>query len=175
MRLLLQSLMLAIGAALAIKGEISAGSIVAGTIIFGRALAPVEQAIGHWRSFVKARESYRQARRAAAQASRSRRARPRCRSRRATSRSASLRVAAPDTRQLILSNINFEVLPGQMLAVIGPSASGKSTLARTLVGLWPPFGGTSSSTAPASTSGSQKSSAGTSAICRRTSSCSPAP
>ncbi len=53
-----------------------------------------------------------------------------------------IRVATPETRQLILSNLNFEVHPGQLLAVIGPSASGKSTLARTLVGLWKPFAGT---------------------------------
>ena len=58
MRLILQSAMLGIGAALAVKGEISSGSIIAGTIIFGRALAPVEQAISHWRAFLKARESY---------------------------------------------------------------------------------------------------------------------
>ena len=55
---------------------------------------------------------------------------------------ASLRVAAPDTRKLILANLNFAVRPGELCAVIGPSASGKSTLARTLVGLWPPFSGT---------------------------------
>jgi len=51
-------MMLAIGAALALGNEISAGTIVAGTIIFGRALAPVEQALGHWRSLVKAVESF---------------------------------------------------------------------------------------------------------------------
>ncbi len=59
MRLLLQSMMLAIAAALAVTGAITSGSIIAATIIFGRALAPVEQIIGHWKGFVKARESYR--------------------------------------------------------------------------------------------------------------------
>ncbi len=140
MRLLLQSLMLAIGAALAIKGEISAGSIVAATIIFGRALAPVEQAIGHWRSFVKARESY-----AKLDELLRREPEPPVKTALPPPKGhlevTGLRVAAPDTRTLILSNLNFEVTPGQMLAVIGPSASGKSTLARTLVGIWPPFGG----------------------------------
>jgi PrtD family type I secretion system ABC transporter len=141
LRLLLQSLMLAVGAALAIKGEISAGSIIAGTIIFGRALAPVEQAIGHWRTFVKAQESYHRLddllRKEPEPAPKTALPKPA-----GHVEVGNLRVAAPDTRQLILSNINFEVLPGQMLAVIGPSASGKSTLARALVGLWPPFGGT---------------------------------
>ena len=140
LRLLLQSLMLAIGAALAIKGEISSGSIVAATIIFGRALAPVEQAIGHWRTFIKAQESY-------ARLDDLLRKEPEPPVKTALPAPkgelevSGLRVAAPDTRQLILSNLNFEVHPGEMLAVIGPSASGKSTLARTLVGLWPPFGG----------------------------------
>ncbi len=52
-----------------------------------------------------------------------------------------LRVASPETRQLILAGINFTVEPGRMVAVIGPSASGKSTLARALVGLWTPLAG----------------------------------
>lgn len=141
LRLLLQSMMLAIGAALAIKGDISAGSIVAATIIFGRALAPVEQAIGQWRSFVKARESYGKLEALLAEhpplAQRTALPTPK-----GHLEVASLRVAAPETKTVILSNINFTVAPGRMLAVIGPSASGKSTLARALVGIWEPFGGT---------------------------------
>ncbi len=140
LRLFLQSLMLAIGAGLAVKGEISAGSIIAGTIIFGRALAPIEQAIGHWKGYLKARESY-------AKLDKLLRSEPEPPQRLALPDPEghlevdSLRVAAPDTRHLILSNVNFYVKPGQMLAVIGPSASGKSTLARTLVGLWQPVSG----------------------------------
>jgi PrtD family type I secretion system ABC transporter len=141
LRLLLQSFMLAIGAALAIKGDISAGAIVAATIIFGRALAPVEQAIGHWRSFVKAHESYRKLdallRHEPVPIAKTALPPPK-----GNLEVASLRVASPETRQLILSNISFTVTPGTMLAVIGPYASGKSTLARALVGLWQPFSGT---------------------------------
>jgi PrtD family type I secretion system ABC transporter len=140
LRLLMQSLMLALGAGLAVHNDISAGSIIAATIIFGRALAPVEQAIGHWRSFLKARESYGKldellkrepepARRTALPAPKGK------------LEVQGLRVASPETRQLIITNVTFNVEPGQMLAVIGPSASGKSTLARSLVGLWPPFAG----------------------------------
>ncbi|MGQ0673243.1 MAG: type I secretion system permease/ATPase, partial [Hyphomicrobium sp.] len=140
LRLLLQSLMLALGAALALAGLISAGSIIAATIIFGRALAPVEQAIGHWRGFLKARECYAKLddllRREPEPKPRTALPAPKGRL-----EVVGLRVSAPDTRQLILSNVAFAVEPGQMLAVIGPSASGKSTLARTLVGLWPPFAG----------------------------------
>ena len=139
-RLLLQSGMLAVGAALAINGDISAGSIIAGTIIFGRALAPVEQAVGQWKSFVKARESFSKLSQLLKEEPEPpvRTALPAPRGHLAVSQ---LRVAAPDTRKLILANLNFEVKPGEVCAVIGPSASGKSTLARTLVGLWPPFSG----------------------------------
>ncbi len=140
LRLLLQSLMLAIGAALAIKGDISAGSIIAGTIIFGRALAPVEQAVGHWRSFIKAREAY-----AKLDDLLRKHPEPENRVSLPTPRGfldvQGLRVAAPETRTVILANVAFTLEPGKMLAVIGPSASGKSTLARTLVGIWEPFGG----------------------------------
>jgi ATP-binding cassette, subfamily C, bacterial PrsD len=140
MRLLLQSLMLALGAALSLKGEISAGAIIAGTIIFGRALAPVEQVITHWKGSIKALESYRklEALLKAAPASEARTSLP---TPAGNLHVSGIRVATPETRTLILSNLNFEVSPGQMLAVIGPSASGKSTLARTLVGLWKPFAG----------------------------------
>ncbi len=140
LRLLLQSLMLALGAALSLKGEISAGAIIAGTIIFGRALAPVEQVITHWKGSIKALESYRklEALLKAAPANDARISLPRPSGQLHVS---GLRVATPETRTLILSNLNFDVSPGQMLAVIGPSASGKSTLARTLVGLWKPFAG----------------------------------
>ncbi len=141
LRLLLQSMMLAIGALLAISGDISAGSIVAATIIFGRALAPVEQAIAHWRNFLKTRESFAQLedllKAIPAQPPVTQLPPP------AGHLTVSgLRVSAPESRKLILAGVSFEIRPGQMLAVIGPSASGKSTLARAIVGLWPPAAGT---------------------------------
>ncbi|MEQ1717707.1 MAG: type I secretion system permease/ATPase [Hyphomicrobium sp.] len=140
MRLLLQSMMLAIAAGLAITGEITAGSIIAATIIFGRALAPVEQVIGHWRGFIKARESYHKLEDVLSYAP-PERARTRLPRPKGFLEVQNLRVAAPETRNVILSGISFSAPPGQMLAVIGPSASGKSTLVRAIVGLWPAFGG----------------------------------
>lgn len=141
LRLLLQSLMLAIAAALALMGQISAGAIIAATIIFGRALAPVEQVIGHWRGFIKARESFYKLEETLqyAASAKERVELPRPKGFLAIQ---NLRVAAPESRTVILNGITFEARPGQMLAIIGPSASGKSTLARALVGLWPAFGGT---------------------------------
>jgi PrtD family type I secretion system ABC transporter len=140
LRLLLQSGMLAIGAALALKGEISSGAIIAATIIFGRALAPVEQVITHWRSSLKAQDAYKklEALLQTVPAPKRNVAMPAPKGHLVVS---GLRVAAPGGKQLILSNINFEVKPGEMLAIIGPSASGKSSLTRALVGLWPPVGG----------------------------------
>ncbi|MEM8974496.1 MAG: type I secretion system permease/ATPase [Pseudomonadota bacterium] len=140
LRLGLQSFMLAIGAALALNNEISAGTIVAATIIFGRALAPVEQAVGHWRNLLRAVEGY-------FKLDDLLRSTPEPSQRTVLSRPEghlsvnSLSVTAPNNRQPILNNLNCEIAPGQMCAVIGPSASGKSTLARALVGLWPPAKG----------------------------------
>lgn len=141
MRLLLQSMMLAIAAGLAIQGAISSGAIIAATIIFGRALAPVEQVIGHWRGFIKARESYYKLEDVLtfAPPERSRTELPRPKG---ILEVQNIRVAAPETRNVILNGISFRANPGQMLAIIGPSASGKSTLVRAIVGLWPTFGGT---------------------------------
>lgn len=140
LRLLLQSMMLAMGAALAIKGDISAGSIVASTILFGRALAPVEHAVGHWRSYIRARESYQKIESllAAHPQPVERMALPAPKGRLEVS---NLRVAAPESRTVILTNINFTLEPGKMLSIIGPSGSGKSTLTRAIVGLWEMFGG----------------------------------
>ena len=140
LRLLLQSVMLAIGAALALKGEISSGSIIAATIIFGRALAPVEQVITHWRSSLKAYDGYKKLEALLAIVPPTARtmAMPNPKGHLEVS---GLRVAAPNGKQIILNNVSFHVSPGQMLAVIGPSASGKSSLTRALVGLWPPVGG----------------------------------
>ena len=140
LRLLLQSMMLAIGAALAINGMISSGAIIAATIIFGRALAPVEQAVAQWRGFGKAREAFTKIEELlkAHPETAQKMSLPAPKGRLET---RALKVAAPDGRSVILANISFVVEPGQMVAVIGPSASGKSTLVRALVGLWPAAGG----------------------------------
>ena len=139
-RLFLQSMMLAIAAGLAITGAITPGSIIAATIIFGRALAPVEQVIGHWRGFIKARESYYKLEDvlsyAPAEGRRTALPRPK-----GNLDVQNIRVAAPESRNIILNGITFAAKPGEMLAVIGPSASGKSTLVRAIVGLWPTLSG----------------------------------
>ncbi len=140
MRLALQSIILAVGAALALNGEISAGAIVAATVLFGRAMAPVEQALSHWRGFVKARESLAKLRELLA-------AEPDVAPTTQLPRPLGhvavedLAVAAPGTRTPLLNRVSFAVPAGHMVAVVGPSGSGKSTLARALVGVWPPAQG----------------------------------
>lgn len=140
-RLLLQSASLALGAYLALRNEITPGMIIAVSIITSRALAPVEHAIGHWRAFVAARQSWLRLRDQLSDGSSEERVvrlpRPK------TSLDVSgLSVAAPGSEHLLLSGINFSLRAGSSLGVIGPSGAGKSTLARAVVGILPPFEGT---------------------------------
>lgn len=137
LRLVLQSTLLGIGAYLAIAGEISPGMMIAASIIAGRALAPIGQTVAHWRSFQGAVEAHgrlgRCLERPDTEVSRMPLPRP------AGRLSVSGLVAAPPgTSKPVLKGVDFALEPGEALGIIGPSASGKSTLARVLVGLWQP-------------------------------------
>lgn len=144
-RMLLQSSLLGLGGYLALQQEISAGMIVAASIIAGRALAPVDQVIGQWRTIVRAREANRRLHAAFAD---ERLSQPKAN---LPAPEGHLLVQgltkyAPDQqrgaeRPPILANVSFKLEPGDALGVIGPSASGKSTLARLLVGAWMPDAG----------------------------------
>jgi ATP-binding cassette subfamily C exporter for protease/lipase len=139
-RISMQSLALGYGALLAIEGEITPGMMIAGSILVGRALAPVEALIGNWKQLVSARAAYKRlsellsvypARKAGMPL-------PRPLGEVVVENAAT---AAPGSKTLILKNVNFKLQPGEVVAVIGPSASGKSTLARLLVGIWPTLAG----------------------------------
>ncbi|OLP61142.1 type I secretion protein [Xaviernesmea oryzae] len=139
-RMALQSGVLATGAVLVIEGMASPGIIIAGSILTARALAPVELAIGNWRGFVSARQSWQRLKDMMT-------ALP--------ERPAPLELAPPRERltveglaggppgaqRLIFGDINFTVHAGSALGIIGPSASGKSSLARALIGIWPSLRG----------------------------------
>lgn len=144
-RMLMQSAMLALGAYLAIGQQISAGMIVATSIIGGRALAPIDQVIGQWRSVVRAREAHKRLTEVLAGPG---------------MQPPPVALPAPEgnlavrnltkiapgqqsrgERPPILTDVSFALSPGDALGVIGPSASGKSTLARLLVGAWTPDAG----------------------------------
>ena len=136
LRLLLQSLILALGAWLTIRGEVTAGAIIAASIAATRALAPVELAIGQWKSFVAARESWR--RLSGLLETLPPPARPLDLPAPVASLAVEqLSVAAPGQRRPSVRNVSFTLQAGQGLGIIGPSAAGKSSLVRGLVGVWP--------------------------------------
>jgi PrtD family type I secretion system ABC transporter len=134
-RLLLQSLILATGAWLALNDMVSAGAMIAASVITARALAPVEQIIAQWRTLVSARAALERVRTAltGSQAQRGLEL-PTPSGALAVSQ---LYVAPAGKTDPIVKGVNFRLVPGDALAVIGPSASGKSTLARALVGVLP--------------------------------------
>jgi len=136
-RALLQSAILALGAWLTILGEVSGGAIIASSIVSSRALAPIEQAIANWKAFLSARE-----------------ARGRLGTLLSGPDAASLApmqlpppnhtlnlegvfAGPPGATTPVVSNVSFRLEAGQGLGIIGPSASGKTTLARAIVGAWP--------------------------------------
>jgi PrtD family type I secretion system ABC transporter len=149
-RQLVQVILLGTGAWLVVRHEMGAGSMMASSLVIGRALSPVEQAIGGWRQVSAGREAWR---RLSAAFRRPRRRVPGLPLPEPVGQLAVRNVAfridgeqggeyggAPPGRA-VLHNISFDARPGEALAVIGPSAAGKSTLARLLVGLHPPFAG----------------------------------
>ncbi len=139
-RISLQSLALGYGALLAIEDQVTSGMMIAGSILVGRALAPVEMLIANWKQLVSARAAYKRLA-ALLQAYPARTVGmplPRPLGDVTVDNAAT---AAPGSKLLILRNVTFKLPAGEVVAIIGPSASGKSTLARLLVGVWPPLAG----------------------------------
>jgi len=136
----LQSLSLGLGALLVLDDQISAGLMIATSILLGRALAPVELAIGSWRQMGNARSSYQRLTRLLEEfpPEPARMSLPAPRGQLAVE---GLSVLPPGASKSVLDGIHFALAPGEALAIIGPSASGKSSLARALVGIWPPARG----------------------------------
>jgi ATP-binding cassette, subfamily C, bacterial PrsD len=132
----LQSAVLGVGAYLAIAGEVSSGAMIAASILTARALAPIEVAVAHWRSLVASRQGFGRLRKLLAEL---KRPTPRMEfpPPRQTLEVEGIYAVAPGGEKPIIQNLSFGMKAGQGLAVIGPSASGKSTLARTLIGVWP--------------------------------------
>jgi ATP-binding cassette subfamily C exporter for protease/lipase len=134
-RITLQSLILGMGALLVIDGEITPGAMIASSILLGRGLAPVEQAIGAWKQFVGARSAHERLRKLLGDYE------PRSEAielppPRGEYRVENVVAVAPGGNLPILKGISLHIPAGTVLGVIGPSGSGKSTLARLLVGVW---------------------------------------
>lgn len=140
LRMFLQSAILAVGAWLAVKNEISPGAMIAGSILMGRALAPVDQAIGQWRMFIRARQASRSLTHffGTVPVAQPKTALPDPAARLTVE---AFSIAPPGARLPFVRGITFDVQPGEAVGVIGPSASGKSTLARALTGIWPAMAG----------------------------------
>jgi PrtD family type I secretion system ABC transporter len=136
LRLLIQIALLGAGALLILDFKATGGVMIAASIIGARALAPVDTAVSTWKNFIAARIAWTRLDETLLNAPK---------------RDEGMALPAPKgqlsalragyanaaTRKVILANINFEILPGETLGIIGASASGKSTLARLLVGAWP--------------------------------------
>jgi ATP-binding cassette, subfamily C, bacterial len=139
-RVFLQSAILGMGAWLALRGELSPGAMIAGSILMGRALAPIEIAVGQWAVVQRAQEGWNRLSallsRQPAEEKRTALPRPK-----ALLEAQNLTVVPPGEHAATLRMVNFKLEPGQALGVIGPSGSGKSTLARALIGAWKPAGG----------------------------------
>ena len=140
LRMALQSAVLGIGAYLVIQQEATAGIIIAGSILAGRALAPIDLAIANWKGFVAARQSWHRLGQLFA-------AMPAAAVRLELPVPAhaltveTLGVAPPGAQKVVVQGVNFTLKAGSAVGVVGPSASGKSSLVRAIVGVWPPARG----------------------------------
>jgi ATP-binding cassette subfamily C protein len=139
-RLFLQSAMLGLGAYLVLRGQLTPGAMIAGSILLGRALAPIEMIVGQWAIFQRGREGWGNLAellgQIPAETTRTRLPKPQARL-----VAEQVTVVPPGEQHAALRLISFDVHPGQAVGVIGTSGAGKSTLARALTGVWHPAGG----------------------------------
>jgi ATP-binding cassette subfamily C protein len=140
LRMLLQSAVLAVGAYLVIEGEATGGIMIAASILTSRALAPVELAIANWKGFVTARQGWRRLQEQLARTAPAPTplALPAPQARLAVEAAGT---GAPGSQRFAVQDVSFQLKAGAGLGIIGPSASGKSSLARMLVGVWPTWRG----------------------------------
>ena len=134
-RMFLQTGILGLGAYLAVQHEITAGAMIAASIIIGRALQPIELAVGNWKSFLAAREAFGRMKLLfhAVGVEPQRMSLPNPKGLLAVE---NVVAAAPGGQTAILKGISFKLGAGELLGIVGPSAAGKSSLARVLVGVW---------------------------------------
>ena len=139
-RMVMQSLLLGLGALLALRQEISPGMMIAGSLLLGRALAPIDMLVGTWKGFTLARAQYDRLGQLLNQIPKD-------------ADTMSLPVPAgkltaeqvmvvpPGSKNIVVRGVNMELNAGEALGIVGPSASGKSCLARALLGIWPTYSG----------------------------------
>jgi ATP-binding cassette subfamily C protein len=140
-RMFLQTAVLGTGAYLVIYRDISPGAMIAASILISRALQPIELAVGNWRGFLAARSAFERVRKlftvAGAEPERMSLPRPL-----GALQISDLIASAPGKKNPILKGVSFNLDAGEVIGVVGPSAAGKSSLARVVVGVWPILRGT---------------------------------
>lgn len=139
-RLIMQSLALGLGAYLALNQEISPGMMIAGSLLLGRALAPIDMLVGTWKGFSNARAQYDRLSEllSTIPADADTMSLP------APAGNLTLEqvsVVPPGSRKVVVQGVSFELVAGDSLGIVGPSASGKSTLARAILGIWGAYSG----------------------------------
>ncbi|MEL6522172.1 MAG: type I secretion system permease/ATPase, partial [Pseudomonadota bacterium] len=140
LRLFLQSAMLALGAYLVLQEQLTPGAMIAGSILMGRALAPIELAIGQWELMQRATKGWKNLSRLLSEVPEERERTPLPKPR-AILDVQQATVVPPGETQASLRMVSFKLGEGKALGVIGPSGAGKSTLARALTGVWRTAGG----------------------------------
>lgn len=139
-RFIVQAGILASGLALTLNHELTAGGMIAGSIIMARALAPVEQLIQAWKQFITAQGAYNRLNGILEKT-------PNLRTSTAFPEpegvlsAEGVSFAFPGQGAPVLQNVTFTVQPGEILGIVGPSGAGKSCLSRILLGVWPTTGG----------------------------------
>jgi len=139
-RMIMQSLLLGLGAFLALKQEISPGMIIAGSLLLGRALAPIDMLVATWKGFSVARAQYARLGELLDRVP----PEPETMDLPAPMGNLSVEQATvipPGSRLAVVTNVSFSLTQGEALGIVGPSASGKSSLARALLGIWPTYTG----------------------------------
>lgn len=139
-RITVQSLILGLGALLALQQEISPGMMIAGSLLLGRALAPIDLLVGTWKGFSVARAQYERLGQLleGIPAGKQHMSLP---APQGNLLLEQVMVAPPGTRTAVVKGVSLELPAGEALGIVGPSASGKSTLARAILGIWPTLAG----------------------------------
>lgn len=140
LRMILQSLALGLGAYLALNQQISPGMMIAGSLLLARALAPIDMLVGTWKAFSLARAQYRRLGELlqAIPAQQDTMSLPAPQGELSVEQVA---VVPPGSKNVVVNGVTFKLSPGEAVGIVGPSASGKSTLARAILGIWPAYAG----------------------------------
>ncbi|POG06239.1 peptidase [Pseudomonas putida] len=136
-RILSQSFMLAIGAYLVVTHEINPGLLMAGSLLLGRALSPIDQIISSWKGFVSAKVQYDRLNKVMDDLKKEPERMP-LPAPEGHIQVENLILAPPGAKAPVLRSISFVAPAGSIVGIVGPSAAGKSTLVRGLMGIWPP-------------------------------------